>query len=60
MDRGTSDKIKNILNQDFNFKINKIIGSYADFDKSYSRLYISVSGLPTTMQNKQFYMSSSS
>ena len=29
----------------------------ADFDKSYSRLYISVSGLPTTMQNKQFYMS---
>ena len=29
----------------------------ADFDKSYSRLYISVSGLPTAMQNKQFYMS---
>ena len=35
MDRGTSDKIKNILNQDFNFNIVKIIGSYADFDKSY-------------------------
>ena len=35
MDRFVSDKIMNILNQDYHFRVFKVIGSYMEFDKSY-------------------------
>lgn len=35
MDRLVSDIIKNILNQEYHFRVFKIIGSYMKFDKSY-------------------------
>ncbi len=35
MDRFISDKVKNVLNEDYHFNIFKIIGSYMSFNKSY-------------------------